>query len=257
MGLYKFRDSVLEMSWKTIEKPRGAWSVVPNLLDYEQVRAAFSWEAARRELDGLPGGRGLNIAYEAVDRHVTGPLRNHLALRWLGKRGDVRDFTYADLFQVTNRFANVLRSLGVAKGERVFLLAGRIPELYISALGSLKNGNVFCPLFSAFGPEPIRQRIGIGDGRVLVTTVPLYKRKVAELRASLPGLRHVLLIGSPDEIRAIPETRDFQQLMAEADDHFEIPPTDPRISPCFTSPAAQPASPRERCTYTRPSSRIT
>ena len=216
------------MSWKTIEKPRAGWQVVPNLLDYEQVRAAFSWEAARRELDGLPGARGLNIAHEAVDRHGTGPRRNRLALRWLGKRGEVRDFTYADLLQLTNRFANVLRGLGVAKGERVFLLAGRIPELYISALGSLKNGNVFCPLFSAFGPEPIRQRIGIGDGRVLVTTVALYKRKVAELRASLPGLQHVLLIGSPDEIRAIPETCDFQKLMAEADGDFEIPPTDPQ-----------------------------
>src|SRR5208282_3319099 len=178
---------VPEMGWKTIEKPRAGWSVVPNLLDYEQARAAFSWEAARRELDGLPGARGLNIAHEAVDRHVTGPRRNHLALRWLGKRGEVRDFTYADLLQLTNRFANVIRHLGAAKGERVFALAGRIPELYISALGSLKNGNVFCPLFSAFGPEPIQQRIGIGDGRVLVTTVALYKRKVAELRASLPG----------------------------------------------------------------------
>ncbi len=217
-----------ETSWKTIEKPRAGWRVVPNLLDYEQVRAAFSWEAARRELDGLPGARGLNIAHEAVDRHVTGPRRDHLALRWLGKRGEVRDFTYADLLQLTNRFANVIRRLGAAKGERVFALAGRIPELYISALGSLKNGNVFCPLFSAFGPEPIQQRIGIGDGRVLVTTVALYKRKVAELRASLPGLQHVLLIGSPDEIRAIPETCDLQKLMAEADGHFEIPPTDPQ-----------------------------
>ena len=113
-------------------------------------------------------------------------------MRWLGKRGEVRDFTYGDLQVLTNRFANVLRRLGVGKGERVFLLAGRIPDLYISALGTLKNGSVFCPLFSAFGPEPIRQRIGIGDGRVLVTTAALYKRKVAELRASLPGLRHVL-----------------------------------------------------------------
>ena len=153
-------------------------------------------------------------------------LRDHLALRWIGKRGETREFTYADLRALTNRFANVLRCLGLVKGERVFLLAGRIPELYISALGTLKNGNVFCPLFSAFGPEPIRQRIGIGDGRVLVTTPMLYKRKVADLRASLPGLKHVLLIGTPEEIRAIPNTLDFHQLMNEANDDFEIPPTD-------------------------------
>ncbi len=200
---------------------------MPNLLDYDQVRTEFSWEAARRELDGLPDGRGLNIAYEAVDRHAIGALRDHLALRWLGKRGEIRDFTYADLRSLTNRFANVLKRLGISAGERVFMLAGRIPELYISALGTLKNRNVFCPLFSAFGPEPIRQRLSIGDGRVLVTTATLYKRKVAELRAMLPGLRHVLLIGTAEEVRAIPNTQDFQQLMEQADDRFEIPPTDP------------------------------
>ncbi len=214
------------MGWEKIAKPQ-SWPVAPNLLNYDQVCSRFSWDEARKALDGLPGGRGLNIAYEAVDRHAKGPRRGHLALRWLGKRGEVRDYTYSDLRSVTNRFANVLRHLGVAKGERVFLLAGRIPELYISGLGALKNGNVFCPLFSAFGPEPIRQRIGIGDGRVLVTTATFYKRKVADLRASLPGLRHVLLIGDAAEIRGIPGTLDFNHLMEQASDNFEIAETKP------------------------------
>jgi acetyl-CoA synthetase len=70
--------------------------------------------------------------------------------------------------------------------------------------------------------------MSIGDGRVLVTTAMLYKRKVAELRASLPGLRHVLLIGTPEEVRAIPGAHDFHQLMAEADDRFTIAPTAPK-----------------------------
>jgi acetyl-CoA synthetase len=215
------------MAWKTIEKPQGNWAVVPNLVDYEQTRAAFSWETALHTLAGFAGGWGLNIAHEAVERHATGARRDHLALRWLGKRGEVRDFTYGELSALTNRFANVLRSLKVGKGDRVFLLAGRIPELYLSALGTLKNGSVFCPLFSAFGPEPIRQRLNIGDGKVLVTTTALYKRKVADLRASLPQLQHVLLIGTPEEISALPGTHDFHHLLAEADDRFTIPPTDP------------------------------
>jgi acetyl-CoA synthetase len=215
------------MAWKTIEKPREGWAVTPNLLDYDKVRAQFSWEAARRELDGLPGGRGLNIAHEAVDRHVAGPHGSHLAIRWMGKRGEIRDFTYAELSRLTNRWANVLRKLGVQKGERIFALCGRIPELYVAALGALKNCNVFCPLFSAFGPEPIRQRISIGDGRVLVTTTSLYKRKVAAIHDSLPDLRHVILIGAPGEVRAIPRALDFHRLMDEADDRFEIPSTAP------------------------------
>lgn len=215
------------MAWQTIAKPSTGWRVTPNFVNYEQVRTAFSWEEARRMLDGLPGGQGLNIAHEAVDRHATGPRGKHLALRWIGKRNEIRDFTYTDLQKQTNRFANVLKKLGVSKGDRVFLLAGRIPELYISALGALKNGNVFCPLFSAFGPEPIRQRLSIGDGRVLVTTPALYKRKVADLRATLPNLQHVLLIGAPEESAAIQDVRDFHQLMSEASETFTIAPTDP------------------------------
>jgi acetyl-CoA synthetase len=113
------------------------------------------------------------------------------------------------------------------KAERNALENHRIPELYVSALGTLKAGGVFCPLFSAFGPEPIRQRIGIGDGRVLVTTTALYKRKVAELRSSLPDLRHVLLIGSPEEIQATTGILDFNRLMNEAGDQFDIPHTEP------------------------------
>ncbi len=215
------------MAWTTIQKPRQGWTRVPNLLDYDQVRARFSWDDARRVLDGLPGGRGLNIAHEAIDRHISGPRRNHLALRWIGKRGEVRDYTYADLYGLTNRFANVLKNLGFGKGERVFMLAGRIPELYIGALGTLKNRSVFCPLFSAFGPEPIRQRIAIGDGRALITTAALYKRKVAEIRESLPDLRQILLIGTPEEVRAIPGALDLGRLMSEASDRFEIGETAP------------------------------
>jgi hypothetical protein len=83
---------------KTIEKPKRGWAVAPNLLDYEKVCAGFSWDAARRELDGLPGGRGLNIAHEAIDRHAAGAMRNHLALRWIGKGGE----TFAAMMQAAD-----------------------------------------------------------------------------------------------------------------------------------------------------------
>ncbi|MBI3603854.1 MAG: AMP-binding protein, partial [Nitrospirae bacterium] len=179
------------MGWETIIKSRREWSTIPHLYDYGEVRAIFSWGKAGRELDGLPSG-GLNIAHEAVDRHAAGPLRDHLALRWIGKNGEIRDYTYGRLEELTNRFANVLQRLGVGKGDRVYVLAGRIPELYVTALGTFKNRSVFCPLFSAFGPEPIRARLAIGQAKVLVTTESLYQRKVAGLRASLPHLEQVL-----------------------------------------------------------------
>jgi hypothetical protein len=128
------------MSGQTIPKPKSGWRIAPNLVDYERTRGAFTWETARRHLDGLPGGRGLNIAHEAVVRHASGPRRDHVALRWIGKQGNARDYTYADLNRLSNRFANVLRRLGVGKGERVFTLAGRVPELLLPALLRLRPG---------------------------------------------------------------------------------------------------------------------
>ena len=201
--------------------------VAPNLRDYERERSTFSWADARRLLDGLPGGRGLNIAHEAVDRHAAGPRRDHLALRWLGRSGEVRDLTYGDLAALTSRFANALRSLGVGAGDRVYVMAGRIPELYVAALGTLKNRSVFCPLFSAFGPEPIRARMAIGRAKALVTTPTLYERKVAALRGALPDLQHVLLVGEGGRATGVPGTHDYHAIMAGADERFAIEPTNP------------------------------
>jgi acetyl-CoA synthetase len=210
-----------------IAKQRSGWGVPPNLLDYAGERTGDVWERARRELEGLPGGLGLNIAHEAVDRQAAGSQRNHLALRWLAKRGEVRDLTYGDLQVLTNRFANVLDGLGLGKGDVVAVLAGRIPELYIAALGTLKNRSVFAPLFSAFGPEPIRTRLELGAVKALVTTETLYARKVAQLRDALPELRYVLLVGEDGAPTTVPGTDDYGRLMLSAPDEFTIGPTDP------------------------------
>ncbi len=214
------------MSFAAITKEPATWKIPPNLVDYEQTYSRFSWDETARELDGLPGGRGLNIAYECVERQARGPHRGHVALRWLSKQGETRDYTYGDLHFLSNRFANGLRRLGVGKGDRVFVLAGRIPELYITALGTLKNGSVFSPLFSAFGPEPIQQRLSIGTGKVLVTTEALYnRRKIGELRGALPYLEHVVVVGGNEKALRC-GTHSFQGLMDAADEQFEIAPTD-------------------------------
>ncbi|HEV2334707.1 MAG TPA: acetate--CoA ligase [Stellaceae bacterium] len=196
----------------------------PNLVDYAGVRADFNWAKGRELLDGLPSGQGLNIAHEAVDRHAQGPHADRVALRWIGKTGSRHDFTYRDLSAETNRFANLLAGLGIGPGDRVFVLLGRVPELYIAVLGALKAKCVVSPLFSAFGPEPIATRLHIGDGRVLVTTEALYRRKVEGLRGRLPKLAHVILV---DDGPPIGGTLRWSQLMAAAGDQFVIPPTSP------------------------------
>ena len=215
------------MPWNPIIKSRRDWEVIPNLYDYDVVRNGFSWDQARAELDGLPAGEGLNIAHEAIARHAAGPLAKRTAIRWLGKNGTIDDYSYRRLDDLTNRFANVLQSLGVVQGDRVFTLAGRIPELYLAALGTLKHRAIFCPLFSAFGPEPIRARLTIGQAKVLVTTASLYQRKMAAIRAALPQLEHVLVIG--DELPAPhqPGTANFHRLLHQASADYHIRATDP------------------------------
>ncbi|HEU5303928.1 MAG TPA: acetate--CoA ligase [Gemmatimonadales bacterium] len=193
----------------------------------ESSGAAPVWEASRRQLEGLPGGRGINIAHEAVDRHACSPLAGRTAFRFVRRDGGIVEITYTGLRQVSNRFANVLQRLGVDRGDRVYTLAGRVPELFYVALGTLKHQSIFCPLFSAFGPEPIKARLAIGQAKVLVTSESFYHRKVEALRAALPELRHVLLLGDDGGKTDVAGTLDFRALMAEADDRFEIPPTDP------------------------------
>ena len=198
-----------------IRKSIAGLGVAPNLADYAAQRSSFSWDAARRQLEGLPGG-GVNIAWEAAERHARGPLARKVALRWLGRNGTTRDISYEELARESRLFAGVLRDLGVGRGDRVFVLAPRIPELYVTVLGTLRNGSVLSPLFSAFGPEPIRTRMAAGDARVLVTTESLYQRKAEQIIAALPGLRHVLVIGEGG--KPAESTRDFAALMKAARD---------------------------------------
>ena len=199
-----------------IHKSAADLRVAPNLRDLESERAAFSWDAVRRELEGLPGG-GLNIAHEAVDRHARGPRAAHAALRWLAAAGGARAISYAELAGASNRFANLLRGLGVAKGDAVFVLCGRIPELYAAVLGALKCGAAVSPLFSAFGPEPLKTRINLGRGKVLVTTGSLYERRVKKVAAEMPTLEHVLQVDSAD----------FRAKLESSPGEFEIENTAP------------------------------
>jgi acetyl-CoA synthetase len=195
------------LRYASIHKDAASLAVRPNLADYDAARAQFRWEAARGKLTGLPQGGGLNIAFEAVDRHAGGEGKDKIAIRWIGKTGERRNYSYGDLAQSTNGFANALRSLGAGPGDAVFVLLGRIPELYIATLGALKAKSVVSPLFSAFGPEPIATRMEIGAARVLVTTQALYRRKIEALRPRLPKLEHVILVDAePGEIgEALPD----------------------------------------------------
>lgn len=196
-----------------------------NLSDYEELCATFDWLKEQAELDGLPDGNGLNIAYEAVDRHANGALKNTLAIRIIKKDKSTIDFTYSDLKNETSKFANVLQKLNIQKGEAVFTLLGRTPELYFTALGSLKYTALFCPLFSVFGPEPVFQRLSKGAATVLVTTTTFYEKKIKHQLSQLPTLKFVILVDTPEHISDT--ILSYSKLMHEVSNQFNIPPTKP------------------------------
>lgn len=194
-----------------------------NLNDYSRTYQEFDWSRETAALSGLPEGKGLNIAYEAVDRHAEGPLKDVLAIRLVRKDLSYEDLTYGDLKKRTAQFANVLRRLGIEEGEKVFSLLGRVPELYITALGSLKFKAVYCPLFSVFGPEPIFQRLSKGEGAVLVTNAQFYIKKVRDLLDRLPALKYILLTDVEDDLDD--KALSFSKLMKKASEEFTVPRT--------------------------------
>ena len=199
--------------------------VEPNLVDYDSFARSFSWEQERNGLAGLPDNQGLNIAHEAVDRHATGALKDHVAIRWIRRDRSARDYTYRHLYELTNQFANTLTALGVNKGDTVFTFLGRVPELYIAALGTLKKTAIFCPLFSVFGPDPVKQRLSRGNAKILVTTADQFEKKIKPLLGQLPALRHVLLIDADNDLNG--KVLSLPLLMSKASPVFTIPPTQP------------------------------
>ncbi len=198
--------------------------VRPNLSDYEGERARFRWDAVAAELTRLPGG-GLNIAFEAVDRHASGALRDKTALRFVSRTQPALDVSYERLRRDTARFANVLRGLGVGQGDRVFVLAGRHP-------GTVRRGArraeerhgghaAVLGLRSGADRDARQHRQGAGARH----DRPLYRRKVAKVRAQMPTLQHVLLVAEEGGATAEPDTLDLATLMAGASDEFTVEPT--------------------------------
>ena len=114
------------------------------------------------------GGK-INIAYNALDRHVKTWRKNKLALIWEGEPGDKQTFSYWRLWRETNKFANVLRGMGVKKGDRVTIYMGRIPELVIAMLACAKIGAIHSVIYGGFSEQAIADRIEDAQSRIMVT----------------------------------------------------------------------------------------
>ena len=128
-------------------------------------------------------GAETNIAYNCLDVHIKTARRNKLALIWEGENGDFRSFSYFALHRETCRFANVLKSLGVKKGDRVTLYMGRVPELIIGMLACARIGAIHSVVFGGFSVEALHERLEDSQSKVLIVSDGAYQRgKIIELK---------------------------------------------------------------------------
>ncbi|MBS3907335.1 MAG: AMP-binding protein, partial [Syntrophaceae bacterium] len=205
---------------KIIKMPLGQFAVKPNLQDYLKMGNEFSWDKVSMELDWFDSEH-INIAHVAIDSHLQTDRRNKKALIWESKRGEGEEYTFQDLSRLSNKFANVLvKDLGVQKGDRVFFFLERVPEIYISILGTLKAGGVIGPLFSAFGPNAVRDRMADSEAKVLITS-PFLKKKINEILPELPALQHIILVRR-GEGKVDLKDLFYDEVMAEASESFDI-----------------------------------
>ncbi|GAC1684177.1 MAG: acetate--CoA ligase [Gemmatimonadaceae bacterium] len=180
--------------------------------------AAAFWAARARELEWITPwsrvldwkppfakwfvGGTLNASANCIDRHARGPRRNKAALIWEGEPGDRRTLTYWDLYVEVTKFSNVLRSLGIAKGDRVAIYLPLIPEAAVAMLACARIGAIHSVVFGGFSPESLRDRINDAKAKLLITAdggyrrgqvIPL-KRNADKALQDTPSIEHVIVV---------------------------------------------------------------
>ncbi|WP_019119808.1 acetate--CoA ligase [Brevibacillus massiliensis] len=186
-----------------------------NLQDYDQAYANFDWKDVEKQFTWYETGR-VNMAYEAIDRHLATDRKDKTALLYFDATRD-ESYTFAELSQLSNKFGNVLRKLGIVKGDRVFVFMPRSPELYVSVLGTLKIGAIVGPLFEAFMEGAVRDRLENSEAVAIVTTPALLPRVPVQ---DLPHLKHVIVVGDPDQVGD--GQVSYHEEMAKASAELEI-----------------------------------
>ena len=187
-----------------------------NLQNYDEVYEQFNWSDTEREFSWFETGK-VNMAYEAIDRHVETYNKNKVALYYKDDRRNEK-YTFLEMKKWSNKAANVLKTVAnVQKGDRVFVFMPRSPELYFALLGAIKLGAIVGPLFEAFMEGAVKDRLEDSQASVLVTTPQLLSRVPVE---ELPHLQYIFLVG--ENIEETDQYFDFNARIEKADSKFEI-----------------------------------
>jgi acetyl-CoA synthetase len=201
---------------------------------YDEANADFEawWERWAKELDWFepwqtvlewdaPWAKWfkegkLNASHNCLDRHVEAGRGDKVAYHWIGEDGDTRDITYAELLEMTQRFANVMKSLGVEKGDVVGIYMPMIPETPAAMLACARIGATHNVVFGGFSVEAVRERMEVSDAKLLVTAnanlrrgkpIPM-KEQVDAVLDDLPKMEHVVVVKRADTDTPMKDGRD-------------------------------------------------
>jgi len=202
---------VCEYTSETIE----AVSQEANLRDYEEAHHSFRWQDVEREFTWYQTGK-VNMAYEAIDRHADSWRKNKVALHFTEDKWQEK-YTFLEMKLLSNKFANLLRSLGIGKGDRVFVFLPRSPELYVSFMGIAKIGAIVGPLFEAFMEAAVKDRLQDSQAVAVVTTAELAQRIPVK---ELSSLKYIILVGARHHLNQ--GEISYEEEMARASDKLEI-----------------------------------
>ena len=166
---------------EALKDPEGFWARFAEELDwFKKWDKVLEWDPPFAKW--FVGGK-INVSYNCLDRHLTTARRNKAALVWEGEPGDWKVYTYWDLYREVCQFANVLKGMGVRKGDRVTIYLPMVPELPISMLACTRIGAPHSVVFGGFSPESLRDRINDSEAKVLITSDGGYRRgKVVPLK---------------------------------------------------------------------------
>ncbi len=198
-----------------LSKPISVKGTDYNLHNYEEVYQSFDWKEVEQQFSWHET-QLVNMGYELIDRHANSEKANKIALHYSDPHKSEK-YTFNEMKDLSNQAGNVLKNIGVTKGDRVFIFMPRSPELYFALLGTIKIGAIVGPLFEAFMENAVRDRLEDSSAKVLVTTPELLNRVPVE---ELPDLEKVVIVG--ENVNEDETYVDFYQHFHKASKELDI-----------------------------------